>query len=496
MDCAVRGRSAWRAALFLLAATLAAQPGDLAEKSHRAKELMAAGRFAEAVPLYEELCRALPSNPGLRLNLGLALQMAGRHQEAIPQFERVLKLEPQNAPALTSLGVSKLETNDAAGAVAPLTKLVGLQPADANARGLLANALLSLDRTKEAALHFRKLTALTPDDPKAWFGAGQCYESLARQAFEELNRTAEGSAEWLALVGESRIGQRQYRSAFFFLRQALDKQPNLRGAHALLADIYQATEHPDWAQTERRKEAAMAPPNCAREKAACDLAAGRLLDAAASANPYWRSRAYNGLALEAFSRLGKLPESVELHALQAEIFDNHGQHREAAAEWEAALRLAPGDPRLEHELAKALYLGRDYARALPALRELLRREAGAADLQFFAGDSLLQLERAEEAIPYLQAALQADPALTPAHAALGIALARTGKAAEAIPHLEAALETDEDGSLHYQLGRAYQAAGQPAKAQQALAQYQKIQDRSEAEKRKLEEQARITAPPP
>jgi predicted Zn-dependent protease len=484
-----------RAALFLFVLTLSAQTDDLSAKSHQAKELMAQGQFEQAVPLYEELCRALPANTGLRLNLGLALQMSGRHQAAIPQFERVLKAEPGNIPALISLGASRLETNDVAHAISPLEKAVTLQPANPNPRGLLANALLATGRPKDAAVHYRKLTALTPDDPKPWFGAGQAYELLAKQAFDELNKTAEGSPEWLALVGESRIAQRQYRSAFFFYRQALAKQPRLRGAHQSLADIYRATGHPDWAAAEDQHEAALPPPNCVRDKAECDFTAGRLLDATASKSPYWRSRAYNTLALQSFSRLGKLRESVELHAFKAEIFGNHGQYLEAVGEWRAALAMAAGDERLEQELAKSLYLARDFQNALPAVQKLLQHSPASPELQFFAGDSLLQLERPEEAIPYLAAAVKADDRLIPAHAALGLAYARVGRAAESIPHLEAALQTDDDGSLHYQLARAYQQAGNAPKAQELMAQYKDIQNRSEAEKRKLEQEAQITAPP-
>src|SRR2546429_3279474 len=35
-------------------------------KSQRAKELMAEGKFAQAIPLYRELDRAIPNNPGLK----------------------------------------------------------------------------------------------------------------------------------------------------------------------------------------------------------------------------------------------------------------------------------------------------------------------------------------------------------------------------------------------------------------------------------------------
>ncbi|MDQ6700920.1 MAG: tetratricopeptide repeat protein, partial [Acidobacteriota bacterium] len=422
----------------------------------------------------QELCRAMPANAGLRLNLGMALQMSGRQQEAIPQFEQVLEAEPNSLPALMSLGVARLETNDPARAVGPFEKAIALQPSNSNVRGMLANALLSQGRAKDAAPHFRKLTTLTPGDPKAWFGLGRSYETLAKQAFEELDKKAQGSAEWLALVADSRVAERQYRSAFYFYRQALEKQPNLPGLHLGLAEIYRATGHADWASVEDKKEKALPHP--------------------ASQSAYTRAREYNELALQAFSHLGQLPESVELHALKAEISTSHGQHLEAASEWRAALKLAPGDERLERELATALYLGRDYQTALAMLQSLAKREPGAADLHFFLGDSLLQMERAEEALPYLEASVKADPKLLPAQATLGMAYAKTGKSAQAIPHLEAALETDEDGSLHYQLARAYQAAGNAAKSREAMSRYQEIQKRSEAAKRDLEEQAEITAP--
>jgi predicted Zn-dependent protease len=45
---------------------------------------MAAGRYAEAVPVYRDLVKAVPGNPGLVLNLGMALHLAGQDQEALP----------------------------------------------------------------------------------------------------------------------------------------------------------------------------------------------------------------------------------------------------------------------------------------------------------------------------------------------------------------------------------------------------------------------------
>ena len=208
--------------LFWLSTLVGAQGDDLALKSHRAKELMAAGRFSEAVPIYEELVRAVPGNPGLILNLGLAERMAGQDRKSIPHFEAVLKVDPGNTPARFSLGVAHLELGEPALAVAPFEGVVAADAGNTDARGLLAQALLAAGRPKESALHFRKLTELTPNDPKAWYGLGKSYESVSTNAFEQLRNTAPESCWMLALLADSRVTRRQYRSAFYLYRQALE----------------------------------------------------------------------------------------------------------------------------------------------------------------------------------------------------------------------------------------------------------------------------------
>ena len=72
---------------------------------------MAAGRFEEAIPIYRDLVRALPNNPGPIMNLGLALHMAGHEREAVNQFQAVLKLEPTHLPARLFLGAAYLGLN-------------------------------------------------------------------------------------------------------------------------------------------------------------------------------------------------------------------------------------------------------------------------------------------------------------------------------------------------------------------------------------------------
>jgi tetratricopeptide (TPR) repeat protein len=475
------GRTALLSVLFFFAAALSAwQSEDLAVQSQRAKEMMAAGKFEEAIPIYKRLTQAAPGNPGLLLNLALAEHMAGHEREAIPHFEAVLKTQPTLAPALLSLGAARLALNQPEQAIAPLQKAIAADTGNRDARGMLAGALLGAGRFDPAAEQYRKLTEMSADDSRAWYGLGKSYESIATDAFDRLQKGSPQSPFVAALVADTRVQRRQYPAAIVLYQEALKQSPNLHGAHAALAEVYRKTGHADSAETEDAKERALPAADCAAHPSECQFVAGHDLQAlhlprAVSPDAlYWRAKAANELAMQAFFRLGQLPPSVEFHQLQAEIARNQNQHMESVKQWRAALELAPGNPELEQELAVSLFLAKDFKSALEAAAGPHKRNPQSPELNFVMGDSLLRLEEPEKAVPYLEAALAADPKLRAADASLGLALSRLGKYAEAVRHLEKSLELDEDGSLHYQLARAYQAAGSSEKAAAAMAQYQEI----------------------
>jgi len=462
---------------------------------------MAAGKFEEAIPICRELVRALPNNPGLIMNLGLALDMAGHKRGAVREYETVLKLDPHNAPALLLMGTAYLELGEAEKALGPLEKAAKAQPDNLDAQEVLGEALLSLGQLEEAGKRFRSLAQRDAGNPRVWYGLGLSYERLAQRNFEELEKVALASAYWLELVAESRFKVTQYFSAFYFYRQALARMPSMRGVHAGLAEVYTKTNHPDWAAIEEEKERAMPPPDCSVEKLECDFQAGRYLELVALSEGvktpesyYWRTRAYNQLALEAFSRLGQLPPSAEMHELIAKMESNRRQYVESAREWREALKLSPGNPHLQEGLAVALYQSGNLQGARALFEDLLKREPESAELNYMLGDTLLNSQKPQEAVPYLNKAVTLVPGLLAAHGSLARAYLALGEAEKAVPHLKAALPTDEDGSLHYQLGRAYQARGELALAREMLKKYQEIHQAQEAENKAVEKEVEITPP--
>jgi predicted Zn-dependent protease len=487
-------------AFLLLSGSLLAQAPDLARKSHHAKELLEAGKAEEAIPIYRELAHALPNNPGLMMNLGLALDMAGHKREAAQQYESVLKVDPHHLPALLLLGTAYVELEEPAKAVRPLEEVLRAQPDNSDAREVIGEALFALGRPEEAAKHFRVLAA-GGGSAKVWYGLGLCYERLAQSNFEELEKVALGSPYWLELVAESRLKLNQYNGAFFFYRQALEKMPSLRGVHAALADIYTRTNHPDWAAVEEEREHAMPPPDCGTQKLECDFRQGMYLALVASSGDlktpeayYWRTRAFNQLALDSFSRLGRLPPSAEMHELMAKIESSRRQYVESARHWQEALKLSPGQPHLQEGLAIALYQSGDLQGARAIFEDLLKRQPDSAGLNYMMGDTLLNAQKPQEAVAYLKKAVTLMPGLVAAHGSLARAYLALGEADEAIPHLKAALPIDTDGSLHYQLGRAYQAHGEMELAREMLRKYREIHQAQEAENKAVEKEVEITAP--
>jgi tetratricopeptide (TPR) repeat protein len=484
-------------------ALLWSQTDEQIAKSQKAKQLMASGDYAGAVPLYRELVQALPGDPGLLLNLGMAQHLAGDDRKATAHLKAALKIQPEMFPALAMLGAAHMRLGEPASATAPLRKALAIQPQDTGVRRMLADALLALRRPDEAVSQFAKLAEMEPGNPHAWHGLGRAYEALALRSFDQLERTASGSAWWLALIAESRIRHRQNGAAFYFYRQALEKNPGMRGLRTAVAGIYRDTGRADWARLEEEKEHALGPPDCRAVPVECHVLAGQFgkaVEAAAGQNTaeaqYWRIRAYNGLATEAFNRLASLGPSVPLHVFQAQQHSSQGRHADAVAELKKGMALQPNDARLQHDLAAAMYASGDFAAAEALVRKLLHNRPDDANLQFLLGDSLLHMQRTEEAIPPLKQAVRLNPKLLPARSALGRSLLQSGQAGSAIPHLQAALAIDEDGSLHYQLMRALQATGKPQLAASVLRKYQDMQHATESAKKELEQQAQITAPEP
>lgn len=452
---------------------------DLAALRAQGEAAMEGARFGDAEAVYRKLVRLTPTDAVAQMRLGMARAMGGSAAEAIAPLREALRLRPDLLPARLFLGISYLEMGRPGDAVGPLRQVVQGDPQNANGRQALAEALLSLDKYAEASVHLAALAAAQPQSPQVWAALGRSYEGIAREAFARLQAIdADSPYVWL-LAADVLAVEEKYPQAFSLITKAQAALPTLPGVNHTLARIYAASGHADWAATAQGR-ADKEQPDCASLPVACAYLTGKLEDAlartATASQPaalYWRARAANDLAMRSFGSLEQLPPSVERYVVRAGIARDQNQPLEAITQLREALKLAPGDPGLERDLAGALYAARDFAAALPLLERLHAQAPDAPDLQVALGEALLQSQQVERAIGLLSRAVARDPAMIPAQASLGRALVQAGEFARAIPHLEKALDGDGDGSVHYQLAQALQRTGNAERARVLLSEYQK-----------------------
>jgi len=469
---------------LLCALSLPASAASSEELARQAKSAMAAGRYTEAASAYRQLVAAAPGETGLRFNLALALHSSGSFSEAVAQLQRVTREQPAFLNAWLVLGLAFQKLGKPELAVAPLERVVKSEPQNRIALLELGDALLSTGRPLDAARHFTALSLAEPNAPKPLQGLANAYLAHARQLFDRLNSQAPDSPFAAALMAQTLSDQGQYRKAFALSRKAQSAEPPIPDLDTLVAGIYHAAGHNDWAETLKSQAAKTIAKNCAAGDLACLFISDRVADVIAAAGTartpyalYWLSRAYGKLAATVLNRLSALPESAEWHEVLGESYRLQGRKEDSITEWRAAVRLAPDDSFGIHGLARALWLHRDYAEAQSLLERLLKASPDSPELNYELGDVLVEQQSLEEALAYLKKAIAGGLQTGEAHAALGLALLKTGNAQEAIPHLQAALPGDVDGSLHHQLGRAWQQMGNAQKAKQYFDQQARIAER-------------------
>jgi tetratricopeptide (TPR) repeat protein len=477
-----------------LPSAAAASASDTNEKLQRASQLLQAGKPDEAVSIYRELAAAFPAELSFRIDLAIAQYKAHRFHDAIEECNALLKRQPELFPAWLFLGASELELGEAASASVALKKAVDLNPGDRNARLMLADSMLFQERYGEATAQFEEVSSVMPDSPRVLFGLERSYEALSVAVSDRLERTAPSSPEFLVLIGDFEMTRKQFARALQQYRQALDVRPSFPGVHESVALIYEKTGHPDWALLERQKRK-QAVLECGSPSPECEFAARHFREmtmtvASLPNEMYWQARAFLHLSQEAHARLLKLPPSRESYEAEARMDESSGQWPEAAAAWKEALKLSPGNARITQKLALASCHNNDCVSALPIVRDALLHDPSSTGLNFVYGVVLLGARDPRRALPYLEAAVRLDGRLLDARAALGEAYLEAGESERAIPELESAIAQDADGSRHYQLARAYRAAGRQEQAATALREYREIVRRVAPE----EDTARITPP--
>jgi tetratricopeptide (TPR) repeat protein len=186
---------------------------------------------------------------------------------------------------------------------------------------------------------------------------------------------------------------------------------------------------------------------------------------------YWSVLAEQRLAVLALAYAVEAePNSIRLHELLAESYRDREKYADAETEYNIALKIDPKD------FAALVGAATNYLQELkinPAyemIQNALLQNPSDPEANYMMGEVLIARHKFSEAEPYLLRGLTAKAQLIPRiHALLGQVYAAQGDTSHAILEYKLGLSSDDDGTIHFQLGRLYQKAGEAALAADAFA---------------------------
>jgi tetratricopeptide (TPR) repeat protein len=345
---------------------------DAEEHVERAHEHFEAHRWEEAA---SELRRALALDPyraEWHYNLGLTLEAAGRVSDAADAFSSANRLEPGNRQTLVALGAMRLRLDRVREAVEALDEAHSIDPAWPEPLVHLIEAHARLGDLEQAELSYY-LAIQSPD---------------ADEALANLN------------MGVALLDAGDAPRATACLEQAADRDPDLPGVHARLAEAAATDGRRDVARRLYLKELRRRPGDVDTilDLAHLLLEMGRLPDAG--------EKLRRALELD--------PKHPDAHFQLAELALRMRRFSEAALQYRITLRLDPGHPVARRRLAQALLELDEREPASRALRGEMRRlrespeTFGVSDL-LELGDLLLATNSAPRAVIVYERAAQADP---------------------------------------------------------------------------------------
>jgi tetratricopeptide (TPR) repeat protein len=197
---------------------------------------------------------------------------------------------------------------------------------------------------------------------------------------------------------------------------------------------------------------------------------------------YWSILAEQRLALLALAYAGEVtPNSIRLHELLAESYRDREKYADAETEYKIALSINP------KEFSALIGAATNYLQELridlahEMIQNALVQNPSDAEANYIMGEVLLAEHKYSDAEPFLQAGLAANAQLVPRiHALLGQIYASEGNTKRAIDEYKLGLSSDDDGSVHFQLGRLYQKSGEAKLAAAAFEDSKAINQRKQA----------------
>jgi len=407
-----------------------------------AQTALTASDSATALKKLSQAVESDPKCPEAHLLLGLTEFQHGEVAKSIQNYQEALKLDPGSYSAHYDLALAYLKEKKLQLARAELEQAVALNPKEANAAYDLGIVLLETGQPAAALRSLRRAHALTPERPdvsfnlvRAGLAAGRLEE--ARQAAQQAPSQLISDFQWNAAVGQEFLKHAQPKDALPYLRTANLIRPVDEGVRNQLAAAYLASRQPE-SVLELIKE-----PKTADEHYLCGSA-------------FYQAHRFTDADEESDAALALAPENPRVLALRVRILQRAGQQQAALEMTHKASRLAPKWDEPFYLAGISYYFLRNYTEARRSLARAFELNAKSATAVFMAALASANEGEPREAERYLRRAIALQPDNARFHCHLGILLMRENEYTKAEESLKKAAQLKPEYALpHYELGKLW-----------------------------------------
>jgi tetratricopeptide (TPR) repeat protein len=423
-----------------------------------AESLSDQDKLAESAEAFRKLLAGQTRPPCTRSSFGLVLLRRGESSEAQSEFQQDVK---SGGCSLAELGLARL----------------AIEKGETDAALKSLASLWALDSGFIRA-HASELTrGMTPDQIQA-FDAGLAQPGAANLPPEAISvaRLSLRGGRTLSAQGDDSENQTPVKPAVLrFPQEYLTHGEYSRCAKSLF---------PTTTSPSRQKLSLLATCSFFTGDYKTTLVAARKLVSLPQGKEeslYWSILADQRLAVLALAYAGEVePNSVRLHELLAESYRDREKYAEAEAEYKVALSISP------NEFAALVGAATNYLQELrielahEMIQNALAQNPSDPEANYIMGEVLFAEHKYSEAEPYLKTGLTTRAELIPRiHALLGQVYGSQGDTQRAIDEYKLGLPSDDDGSVHYQLGRLYQRTGEARLAAAAFADSKALNQRKQ-----------------
>ena len=410
-----------------------AQPARTEVYNARARKLISAKQFQEAVTLLDRARKEEPRNSELLYLRGYALYELREFDKAREQFEEVARLNP---PALRScyfLGrIALLQAHPEAAIrwlKAPAQESTPVEDSPAQ----LGKAYLDAHQLPEARKWTERALRITPWDGPLHYRLARLYQ----QAGENDAAEKEFRASLELKVADRKAVEKLIAGSQEISRENFDAAREIRDSF-----LAQKQLDPDVLVALGSSFAAAGLP---------EDATGLFTEAAERDPSSFQAHFDLGLALLKMGRTGEAieplkaglsiaPSSVECNAALGLGYVLLGEFEEALPPLELVHSVQPENPRTEGLLALTYLRTKAAAKAIPIVQASLAKQSDDPKLYFLLIECLNNAERQTEALTVAEQVVVRFPSLPKSHLAKAQQLARLGRYEEAGPAFTKAVQ--------------------------------------------------------